>query len=144
MPPLLISDHFVTNFNEKSKHFNEFFVNQCSLINNQSKLLLNRDSITTLLSSYVNIKKSDILSILKSLDSNRAHGKDEISIRVLKLSDKSILKPLKLLFENYLETAIFPDQWKKANIVPIHKRGNKELLKNFGQLSLLPICGKVF
>ena len=63
---------------------------------------------------------------------------------MLKLSHKSILKPLKLLFENCLRTGIFPDQWKKANIVPIHKKGDKQLLKNYRPVSLLPICGKVF
>ena len=114
------------------------------MINNHSKLPLNRDSITTSLLSSVNIKESDILNILKSLDANKAHGHDDISIRMLKLSHKSILKPLKLLFENCLRTGIFPDQWKKANIVPIHKKGDKQLLKNYRPVSLLPICGKVF
>ena len=110
VPPLLINDHFVANLNEKANHFNDFFVNQCSLINNQSKLPLNRDSITTSLLSFVNIKESNILNILKSLDANKAHGHDDISIRMLKLSYKSILKPLKLLFENCLRIGIFPDQ----------------------------------
>ena len=122
--PLLINDHFVTNFNEKANYFNDFFVNQCSLINNHSKLPLNRDSITASLLSSVSIKESEILSILKSLDANKAHGHDDISIRMLKLSSKSILKPLKVLFENFLRTGIFPDQSKKANIVPIHKKGD--------------------
>ena len=93
IPPLLINDHFVSNFNEKANYFNDFFVNQCSLINNHSKLPLNRDSITTSFLSFVSIKESDILSILKSLDANKAHGHDHISIRMLKLSSKSILKP---------------------------------------------------
>ena len=144
IPALLISNHFVTNFNKKSNYLNGFFVNQFSLINNHSKLPLNRDSITTSLLSSVSIKESDILSILKSLDANRAHGHDDISIRMLQLSNKSILKPLKLLFENCLRTGIFPEQWKKANIVPIHKKGDKQLLENYRTVSLLPICAKVF
>ena len=144
IPPLLINDHFVTKLNEKANYFNEFFVNKCSLINNHSKLPLNRDSVTTSLLSSVSIKESDILSILKSLDTNKAHGHDDISIRMLKLSSKSILKPLKLLFENCLRIGIFPDQWKKANIVSIHEKGDEQLLKNYRPISLLPICGNVF
>ena len=114
------------------------------MINNHSKLPLNRDSITTLLLSSVSIKESDILSILKSLDANKAHGHDDISIRMLNLSSKTILKLLKLLFENCLRTRIFTDQWKKANIVPVHKKSDKQLLNNYRRVSLLPICGKVF
>ena len=55
-----------------------------------------------------------------------------------------MLKPVKRLFENCLRTGIFPDQWKKTNIVPIHKKVDKQLLKNYRPVSLLLICGKVF
>ena len=85
IPPLLVNDHFVTSFSEKANYLNDVFVNQCSLINNHRKLPLNRDSITTSLLSSVNIKESDILNILKSLDAKKAHGHDDISIRMLKL-----------------------------------------------------------
>ena len=86
IPPLLINDHFVTNFDEKANHFNDFFANQCSLINKNRKLLLNRASITTSLLSSVNIKELDISNILKYLDVNKVHGYDDISVKMLKLS----------------------------------------------------------
>ena len=63
---------------------------------------------------------------------------------MLKLSQKSILKPLKLILENCLRNRLFPDQWKKANVVPIHKKGDKQLIENYRPVSLLPIFGKVF
>ena len=75
--PLLIDDHFVTNANKKANHFNDSFANHCSLINSSNKLALNRASITTSFSSSVNIKESDILDILKSLDVNKAYGYDD-------------------------------------------------------------------
>ena len=49
---------------------------------------------TILLLSSVDIKESDILNILKSLDANKAHGHNDISIRMLKKSQKSLLKRL--------------------------------------------------
>ena len=33
---------------------------------------------------------------------------------------------------------------KKANVVPVHKKGDKQSLKNYRPISLLPTCGKVF
>ena len=36
-----------------------------------------------------------------------------------------------------------PHEWKKANVVPVHKKGNKQSLKNFRPISLLPICSKI-
>ena len=63
---------------------------------------------------------------------------------MLKLCHKSILKPLGLIFENYLRTRLFPDQWKKANVVSIQKKGDKQLIENYRPVSLLPVCGKIF
>ena len=42
-----------------------------------------------------------------------------------------------------IDTGSFPLEWKKANKVAIHKRGDKQCLKNYRPISLLPICGKI-
>ena len=63
---------------------------------------------------------------------------------MLKVSQKWILKPLKLIFENCLITRLLPDQWKKANVVPIHKKGDKQLIESYKPVSLLPVCDKLF
>ena len=55
----------------------------------------------------------------------------------------SIYKPLEIIFNQCLETGIFPSEWKKGNIVPIHKKGNKQMVQNYRPVSLLPICGKI-
>ena len=54
--------------------------------------MLNRASVTTSLLSSINTKESDILNTLKSLDINKAHKYNDISIRMLKISHKLILK----------------------------------------------------
>ena len=56
----------------------------------------------------------------------------------------SISKLLFLLFKHRLENKCFPNEWKKANIVPILKKGDKQLIQNYRPLSLIPICGKIF
>ena len=42
------------------------------------------------------------------------------------------------------QTRKFPNEWKMTNVVPVHKKGDKQILKNCRPVSLLPICGKVF
>ena len=88
--------------------------------------------------------KKDILQIIRNLDSNKAHGHDMISIHMLKLCGDSICKPLELIFKTCLRNARFPLEWKKANVVPIHKKGDKQTIKNYRPVSLLPIFGKIF
>ena len=63
---------------------------------------------------------------------------------MLKLCDKSIIPPLSLLFQNCIDTRTFPDTWKKSNIVPVHKKGDKQIVDNYRPVSLLPILGKIF
>ena len=64
---------------------------------------------------------------------------------MLLLCDDSIVLPLRLLiFQNILSTGIFPELWKRANITPIHKKGDKQIIKNYRPISLLPICSKLF
>ena len=95
---------------------------------------------------FSNISFSDdqTLKILRALDINKAHRYDEISIRMLKLCDKSIIPPLSLLFQNCNDTRTFPDTWKKSNIAPVHQKGNKQIVDNYRPVSLLPILEKIF
>ena len=62
---------------------------------------------------------------------------------MLKVCGTSVYKPLEIIFNQCLETGVFPSEWKKGNIVPIHKKGDKQILQNYRPVSLLPICGKI-
>ena len=90
-----------------------------------------------------NIFSEVIFQLIKNLDPNTAHGHDEISVKILKLCTPSICKPLTLLFENCLASGEFPNVWKKSNFVPVHNKGEKQLIKNYRPVSLFPICGKL-
>ena len=46
----------------------------------------------------VNIKEDDIYLILKNLNPEKAHGWDDISIRMIQLCGKAIVEPLQILF----------------------------------------------
>ena len=58
---------------------------------------------------------------------------------MLILCDDTIVIPLKLIYEQILITGIFPDIWKSANLNPIHKKGDKQLINNYRPISLLPM-----
>ena len=45
------------------------------------------------------------------------------------MCDKTLVCPLKLFFKASFQEGIFPDCWKKANVVPIHKKESKFLTK---------------
>ena len=63
---------------------------------------------------------------------------------MLKMCGESILKPLEYIFQASLNDEHFPSEWKKANVVPIHRKDDKQILKNYRPLSLLLIYVKIF
>ena len=143
IPPLLENGVFVTNFQTKAGIFNNHFVEQCSLISNDS-VLPNPGSRCNSSLSSVEITGEKILSIIRSLDPKKAHGWDDISINMVKLCDIEIVKPLYPIYTECLEAGRFPCSWKKANVLPIYKKENRQLKKNYRPISLPPICGKIF
>ena len=82
--------------------------------------------------------------IISHLDPNKAHAHDMLSIRMIKLCRNSICKALSVIFNDRLHEGKFPHEWKKANVVPVHKKRNKQSLKTYRPISLLPICSKIF
>ena len=42
-----------------------------------------------------------------------------------------------------LRTGSFPNQWKHATVIPLHKGGNKLELRNYRPISLLPVPSKL-
>ena len=67
-----------------------------------------------------------VFKIICSLNYNKAHGYDDISMRLLKVCDSSIVRPLSIVFRNCLQIGTFPRNWKKSNVVPIHKKDDKQ------------------
>ena len=65
---------------------------------------------------------------------------DMISIRMLEMCVKSVHKSLEYIFRASLNDERFPLKWKKANVVSIHKKDDKQILKNYRLVLLLPIC----
>ena len=144
IPPLFENNEYITDFKKKAELFNSFFANKCSLINNNSQLPRTLSYKTNEKLSSVKITDDDILKIIPKLDANKVHGHDKISIRMVKIYSTSICKPLRLIFNHCIDNGIYPCEWKKANVVPIHKKGDKQILKNYRPVPLLPICSKIF
>ena len=132
VPPLLVNDIFVTDFKEKAGIFNSFFANQCNILDNSSNIPeINYKTNKRI--STINFSSSDLSKIIKELNPNKAHGHDNISIRMIQIYGDSIICPLKLIFETAIRSSCFPDSWKKEILFLFTRRKAKTLLKTTGQ-----------
>ena len=111
---------------------------------NSSKLPLTLSKKTEKFISSITSNCYDIVTIICSLDPNKAHSYDMISICTLKICDKSICKPLELIFQPCIKQGMFHNEWKMADVVPVHMKSDNQILKNYRPVSLLTICGKIF
>ena len=103
-------DKFICDFQEKSKIFNNYFAQQCSVISNNSTVserVLYR--IDASLAKIV-FTTDDVPNIIKNIDSNKSHGHDNITIRTLKICGVSICKPLEIIFRTCLNHGKFPEE----------------------------------
>ena len=144
IPPLFHENRFITDFKEKAEPFNSFFAKQCSLIRNDSELPTSLTFNTDNRLSTVSFSHKDVDKSIQNSNPNKAQDHDNISIRMLKICGSTIYRPLEIIFKEALSTGLFPSEWKKGNIVPIYKKGDKQVLKNYRPVSLFPICAKVF
>ena len=142
IPPRLVDNNFETNFLNKANIFNNHFANQCTTLNNGGHL----PNVLYKTNSRINnilVNSDVILKVVNDLNPSKAHGWDGISIRMIKMCGESIVLPLMIIFENAIETGVYPASWKRGNIVPVHKKESKNLVK-IRPISLLPIFDKIF
>ena len=107
IPSLFHENKLVTDFREKADIFNSFFARQYSLINSDSSLPSETIKKTDNSLYSVSFSAEDILQIINNLDSNKAHGNDEISIRMLKICGSSVCRPLQFIYKSCLGKANF-------------------------------------
>ena len=63
--------------------------------------------------------------------------------RVLREQANVIAEPLSIIFERSWRTGEVPEDWRKANVTPVFKKGKKEDPGNYRPVSLTSIPGKV-
>ena len=118
------------------KLFNSFFADQCTLMSNTIMVPSNFMLYTDNGLSGVTFSQDDIGKTIQNLNADKAHGQDNINIRMLNICGSSIYGSLELIFKEVLSTGLFPSNWKKGNIVSIHKKGDKQILKNYRPISV--------
>ena len=142
IPPIIDNNIYISDFRQKASLFNDYFADQCTIIDNGSVLPPLKFRTSSLLSDIV-ISPDKIVEIIHSLNAKKAHGCDGISMAMLKLCPEEIAIPLSIIFQRCVSSGRFPDSWKLANVQPIHKKNNRQSKSNYRPISLLPLCGKI-
>ena len=134
IPSPLINNKLISDFEVKANYFNDYSASQCTPLNN-SKIPETQSYVTNTKLSSVKFENKHISNIIRSLDVSKVHSHDNVSIRMLKICDSAIVEPLTIIFESCINQSLFPDIWKKSNICPIIKNGDKQTISNYQLVS---------
>ena len=93
---------------------------------------------------FKRIEEEEVLRILRCLDTSKAVGMDMVSAKLLKIAAEGISRSLTSPFNFSLDSGQIPLKWKAANVTPVPKGGDSELIENFHAVSVLPVVVKVF
>ena len=83
---------FVADIKTQANIFNEYFAEQCTSLKNSSVLPVNQRFLTQSRVTSLDFNEEHILKIIRALNIHKAHGHDYISIRMIKICDKSLFK----------------------------------------------------
>ncbi|CAM4666744.1 unnamed protein product [Caretta caretta] len=89
------------------------------------------------------VQKEVVRDYLEKLDVHKSMGPDALHPRVLKELADVIAEPLAIIFENSWRSGEVPDDWKKANVVPIFKKGKEDDPGNYRPVSLTSVPAKI-
>ena len=78
---------------------------------------------------------------MKSLKTKKSFGTDGITSEVLKIGANILVVPVTYLINYSIVTGKFPNDWKTSKVIPLHKKGDKKLLKNYRPVALLSVSG---
>ena len=80
----------------------------------------------------VSCSQDNITQIISKINSNKWHGWDNTSARMIKICDKSVSYPLKVMFQTSFQEGMLPESRKKANIslFPVFAKTFDQLIFN--------------
>ncbi|KFV67126.1 hypothetical protein N307_07277, partial [Dryobates pubescens] len=89
------------------------------------------------------IQEESVRDLQRHLDPHKSMGPDGIHPRVLRELADELAKLLSIIFQQSWLTGEVPEDWKLANVMPIHKKGWKEEPGNYRPVSLTSVPGKI-
>ncbi|KAL0153085.1 hypothetical protein M9458_051610, partial [Cirrhinus mrigala] len=79
-----------------------------------------------------------------ALKNGKSPGLDQVAVEGIKAGGDTLLPRLHNLIKSIWRLDKVPTRWKKAIIIPIHKKGDSRECNNYHGISLLSVVGKVF
>lgn len=92
----------------------------------------------------ISLTERDVLKLLKRIDISKSGGPDGFHPVLVRRCSSSPAVPLYLIFKKSIRDGTFPNEWKQARVVPIHKKGDTSDVENYRPISVISGFARVF
>ncbi|XP_065662580.1 uncharacterized protein LOC136085218 [Hydra vulgaris] len=147
---LKINENVISDHTSVANIFNNYFTTiQDELLKNTvpSKCAFgNFLKIPSINSFFIEpVTENEVANLIKdTLKNNKSLGPNSLPTFLLKLVSHIISKPLSTMMNNSFKNGIFPEAFKVAKVIPIHKMGSYLDYSNYRPISLLSNLSKLF
>ena len=143
-PLLKHSGEIITDLKETTDTFNQYFCSVFTKEDVDSVPVGTNNTAPTVGINDIEITEDMVKKKLSALRQDNAGGADNLLPRLLMQIQNEISHPLWILFQKSLQEGAVPEDWKRANVTPIFKKGSRWLPENYRPVSLTSQCSKLF
>ena len=147
------NNKLVTDQKEVCEIFNDFFVNVADSIGQGTsfdsethpsicKIKENKKEEKSFNFSYIDENK--VSKLIDKLQIKKATGVDKLSSKIIKLGKPALQSPLADLINLSIRTSTFPENLKRAQLAPLHKKNDPMEKSNFRPVSVLTTTSKLY
>lgn len=93
---------------------------------------------------FNDITPAEIQNTLNIMRNKSSSGFDQIPIKVIKYLSNYLLSPLTYIYNLCVQKGTFPENLKLALVIPLHKKGDRDIIDNYRPIALLSSFSKLF
>ena len=90
------------------------------------------------------ISRDEVTASIRNLQRGKSAGPDKIISEMLKHANESVIDFFAQFFNKLYDEGIFPTEWSKSIIVPIHRKGDASIPNDYRGIALTSVLSKVY
>ena len=89
------------------------------------------------------VHPDNVMKIISSLKNTKSCGIDDIDSSIIKLAKNELVPAITHIVNLSITSGKFPQQWKQAKVIPLHKKDSQFLPENYRPVALLCVLSKI-